>query len=764
MNKKFILYIMVLILSVQNLFSQHGVEIHVKDAYTDKALANVAIIKDGKILSRTGAEGKAYLRLDGTSEIILSLQGYRPRTFVLTPGKVSAVSLYLTPETVQLDEIIIVSDPLRMPVHAVVSSDASKKYSQPRNTADLFKDIPGVTLQKRSAMSMEPSLRSFKYEEMNLIYDGGFKMVNACPNRMDPAPAHVIPEEVEKIEIIKGPFNVRFGQSFGAIVNMQTRHTFPARKGWSGMGQAGYETNGNNQVGLASLTYAGEKYFVNTNLSYRNFGDYIDGKNDTVPATFRSTEYSVKAGWKDKRQKLTVDWRQNFTRDVKHAGLPMDSPEDDSYLIGLDYSLERLTGKIKSLGIKSYYSYVDHLMTNGYLMDEPRPNYPTFDARTPVWSRTLGGKIEIEYQPDDNLLFFIGTDVNAIARDGTKTVYITRNPATGVPWPVRTKVLKVWQNAQINDFGWFVQGSWSKNKHHVFGAGVRADYVWSVAKDPDPGMTALYGNFGEKTDITFSANLSYTYKQPGMRFQVALGRGTRTPSMIERYIYRFIIGRDSREYIGNPFLRPEVNHQAEISAVKKWGKWQAGIDLYASYFQDYITARLNSALTPATGSCGNPPRAPKQFVNVNAYQYGFDIYGSYDVAPHWQISADYSYVYAYNISFGEVLAQVNPPGGHVKLKYSKPNYWVDYRVEFRQEKKEVALSFDEMPTPGYAVHDIMMGYKPLQNLTIGLSVTNIFNRAYYYHTTFVFRNAGSKTGQPVYEPGRNIGIMLTYKF
>jgi len=746
--------------------AQTQITLRVIDAMDNEPVIGAIIEQNEKILARTDNEGKAVISVQPGSVLTIRFTGYETQT-VQVPETVPQVwEIKLVPVSVQLDQVVIESDPLRTPVHAIVSTDLEKKYSQPRNTAELFKDIPGFTLQKRSAMSTEPSLRAFKYEEMNLIYDGGYKMVNACPNRMDPAPAHVIPEEVEKIEVIKGPFNVRFGQTFGAVVNMITRPSAPKKMGWSGLFQGGYEFNGGNTVGLGSITYAEEKFDITSVVSYRDFGDYVDGKGDTVPAGFKSLEYSLKTGWNPtKNQRIQLDWRQNFTRDVKHPGLPMDSPKDDSYLIGLDYLIKDVSDKINAITSKAYYSFVDHLMTNGYLMDEPRPNYPTFDARTPVWSRTLGGKIEAEYQPAENTLIYIGTDADAIARDGIKKVVINNNPMTGEPWTPKVKVLKVWQNSQINDFGFYAQGSRTKDRKHIFGAGLRGDLVWSIAKDPDPGMIAIYGNFGPRTDIVFSGNFSYTYKQSDYRMEAAIGRGTRTPNMIERYIYRFAISEDTRDYIGNPYLKPEVNNQIEISAIKKWGNFHAGIDVYASYFQNYITAKINSALTSTSGGCGGgPPRAPKQFVNVDAYQYGADLYAGYRINEHLKISADYSYIKAYNLTFNEPLAQVNPPGGHLKMEYKKDKYWIDYRMEWREPKTEVSLTFDERPTPGYTVHDLLAGIKFDKHASLGISITNIFDTPYYFHTTFVYRNYGDKTGQPIYEPGRNIGFMFTYKF
>ncbi len=118
---------------------------------------------------------------------------------------------------IQLNEILVSAHPLADIAQSEIVMDPMKRVSQPRSVGDLFKDIKGFGITKRGAYASEPVFRSFKYEQLNIQIDGGMKMVNACPNRMDPITTHIIPEEVEKIEIVKGPFTVRFGQNFGGL-------------------------------------------------------------------------------------------------------------------------------------------------------------------------------------------------------------------------------------------------------------------------------------------------------------------------------------------------------------------------------------------------------------------------------------------------------------------------------------------------------------------------------------------------------------------
>jgi len=757
--------IIALILVITGITSAQEIQVKGKlyDASTGEPVAGAGVlVKDTGIKTMSNHNGIFSVKAPSGSYLIIQHPNYEE----LKVKAREKLDIALVRKSISLDEVVIKANPLEDITHSIVVMDDVKKGSQPRNVADLFQDIPGFSIQKRSASAMEPSLRSFKYEEMNIKYDGGNKMVNACPNRMDPITAHVIPESVNKIEVVKGPYTVRFGQTFGGIVNMITRPPAPDNYGWHGDLQSGYETNGDNIVLRADLMYATKKYDINIDGEHRDFGDYTDGDGVLTPASFKTDSYSVKFGLNPKEnQRLQLNWHQKFGRDIKHAGLMMDSPKDDSYLLGLDYKIKKISPKVKYIQFKSYYSYVDHLMTNGYEMDEPRPNYPGTDARTPVTSNTMGGKLEIALTPKKNWLVYTGLDADIIQRDGTKTVIINNNPATGVPLdPVIVKKLKVWQDSYINDFGIFAEANKKLSDNYYLNFGLRTDYVTSESRDPAEGFVEIYGPPEKKTDVTVGGNISLKYKKETLQMQLAYGRGTRTPSMLERYIYRFIVGRDSREYIGNPNLKPEINNQVEYSIQKSWDKLQAGTSLFYSYLQDYITPVLTPALISTEGGCGGAPKSPKVFRNVNAYQYGFDAFMAYQLNDNWLFKGDIAFTKAYNTTLDEPLAQVAPPSAHIEIKYEKPKYWADFRSEFVATQKDYAPSFLETETPGHTKLDLRLGWKPYKGLSVGGAVLNITDEAYYNHLNFGFVNADENNGRRIYEPGRSFSVFVKYKF
>ena len=319
----------------------------------------------------------------------------------------------LKEKTVKLEKVIVLGDPKTDPIHSVVSNKYEDKVVQPKNVADLFNGINGFSVIKRGNYANDPSFRASQYEQLNIQYDGGTKAMHACPNRMDPITTHIIPEEISKIEIVKGPFTVRYGANFGGIINLVTHTPDESDYGLHGKVSGGYETNGSSYVSMVQLQKATEKYDIAGNFGYRDFGNYEDGNSIEIPSSFRSTDYGLKAGLNiSKNQRLQAHWRQSFGRDVKHAGLPMDTDFDNSSILSVDYKLDNIGEKVKYLSAKAYYSYVDHLMTN-----TNRPSFMMTDAASNVEATTFGGKIELKWQPSTTLQVYSGLDLINISRD-----------------------------------------------------------------------------------------------------------------------------------------------------------------------------------------------------------------------------------------------------------------------------------------------------------------------------------------------------------
>ncbi|WP_111709313.1 TonB-dependent receptor domain-containing protein [Lutibacter citreus] len=738
----------------------YGQTLQIKGGIIDEdsfnAIENVSIINlNNGTKTVSNAKGEFAIKGKRNDEVKISHLGYKTKIVKLQQN----IKIKLESTQIELSEIIVSANPLNDISQSTVINDAEKRISQPRSVGHLFKEIQGFGIAKRGAYASEPVFRSFKYEQLNIQYDGGFKMLNACPNRMDPITTHVIPEEIEKIEIVKGPFTVRFGQNFGGIINLVSKNPSKGKKGLQGSVEGGYESNGGNLVTGASLLYVADNYDVLFTGSYREFGDYEDGNGDEVPSSFRTTDYSLKIGLNPtENQRLQATWRQSFGRDIKHAGLPMDSPFDDSYLAGLDYKWENISEKIENFNAKVFYSYVDHLMTN-----TNRPNFNMVDAQSPVEVSTYGGKAEVVLTPSVKSKIFVGVDANLIQRDGSRTRIVKIMNGSMLPEP-KVFIDKIWQDSKLNDFGIFAEGKFKVADKLTLTTGIRADFIKAVINDPAADFLALYGGeIDDKTETNISGNAAIKFQDNGFQAQLAVGRGVRTANMIERFINHFAVGVDPYEYVGNPNLDPEINNQIELSINKRFKTVEIGASVFHSFLEDYIVPVVNSSI-PRKFMPTTPPIEAKQFINIDkASQSGVEFNFNYNITSKLKFNSELSYTYAKNEDLNEPLAQIPPFMTVLGVKFENKNYWLSLNSRIVGKQSRVSDSFMEQETPGFETLDFRAGIEPFKNLTIGVGILNIFDKTYYEHLNFSYANSSTLSGR-IYEPGRNFTTYLKYKF
>ncbi|TJY36131.1 TonB-dependent receptor [Pontimicrobium aquaticum] len=670
-----------------------------------------------------------------------------------------------TQKTVKLNEVIIVGNVKTDPTHSKVSNKYEENVVQPKNVADLFKNITGFSTIKRGNYAIDPSFRASNYEQLNVQYDGGTKAMHACPNRMDPITTHIIPEEIAKIEIIKGPYTVRYGTTFGGVINIVTKKPGVDDYGFHGNASVGYEDNGSSFSNMVALKYATKTYDLTANAGYKDFGSYEDGSDKEIPSSFRSTDYGIKFGYNfSERERIQAHWRQSFGRDVLHAALPMDTDYDNSSILSLDYKKEFENSKLKSLSTKVYYSYVDHLMTNAN-----RPNFMMVEAASAVEATTIGGKLELKVVPNENWQFYSGLDATYIGRDGNRERLVKM--MNGMPMPMPMSFTdKVWQDSNIADLGVFTEAKWFASNSTIFNFGLRYNMVISNIKDPADNFETMY-DLGRRTEGNISGTVSVKKViSPDFTLEAAYGRGVRSANMIERFINHFTVGQDPYEYVGNPNLKAEVNNQFEVGFKGKkdltnsFNKFAYSASFYYAFYENYIVGVVDESLNRLYMPM-QEPRHPKVFRNMDkAYKTGFEAEMKIDFLDNFYFKTDISYVYAKNKDLNESLPLTPPLTTKLGLGFEKKTYWANATFNLVSKQDNIAETFGETYTKGYETLDIRLGLKPTKNITIGLAATNVFDQTYNDHLSFSFTNQTGFNRVPINEPGRNLTAFLQYKF
>lgn len=664
----------------------------------------------------------------------------------------------------QLPEVIVTGISNLDPIFSSVKNDYQKKGIQPKNVADLFSEINGFSTIKRGNYAIDPMFRASAYEQLNVMYDGGTKVVHACPNRMDPITTHIMPEEIETIEIIKGPYTVRYGATFGGIVNMVTKGPSKLNNGFHGKTSAGYETNGNALVSMIQLQQVSDKFNITGNFGYRDFNDFEDGNNNKIPSAFRSTDYGLKVGYNiTKDQYIQGHWRQSFGRDTKHAGLPMDTEFDNSSIASLDYKASNVSNTLKTITAKGFYSYVDHLMTN-----ENRPNFNMVFASSPVNSTNFGGKLETHWLFNNNINLYVGADANLISREGTRTRTIKIMNGNMLPEPM-IRLDKIWQDASLNDIGVFTEVTYNINKTK-FTTGVRVDFVNADAKDLENDFALIYGDNIKQNETNISGTFSVKQKlSANAILEVAYGRGVRTANMIERFINHFTVGQDSYEYIGNPFLKPEINNQFEIgfkgyTKLNDLNNFNYQFSAYYSVYDNYISAVVNTSI-PRKFMPTQEPQYTKVFTNIDdSYKTGLEFMFKFNILKDYYFKNESAYVRTKNKDFNESLP-LNPPfTSRFTFGLDKELFWAKAQYNITSKQDHISKTFGETETAGYETFDIKMGATLLKKFTLGIACLNMFDETYTNHLNFSYRNQSGFNMSPITEPGRNFTAFLQYKF
>lgn len=671
---------------------------------------------------------------------------------------------------------IVVSDTLikRTPFVSTLISKEILQTVSTRDLGDYLRGIPNISGIRKGGGAIDPVIRGLKFSQINVVMDGGVKMENGCPNRMDPVSSHIEAEDVENINIVKGPFLLNYGPSLGGVIDLQTENPHPYPKfEIHANAMLGYESNWDGQKEHLTV-YGGNKkiYFLATG-GYRDYGNYqsgnTGGESKTYQTSFQKYNYAAKAGFAlTANQNILLSYSEVHGRDVLFPALTMDETSDDTRIMAVDYALKNLSKTFSSLDVKVYRSDVHHVMDNSN-----RENWATKQMVADVDAINTGGKIVtgIKFNKQN---ITAGVDFENIYKDGTRNMTMKMMGTTS------TKKFNLWNEATINNAGFFAGYNTTFNSF-VFDAALRADFNAANSKDTliliKNGIE--YFNDPKSQYINLSANLGLTRSiTENITLSLALASGTRNPNMLERYIKLLSVGYDSYDYLGNPKLKPETNNEADLTlkyADAKFGNLY--INGFYSHVNNYISAILlpSSVIMPAT--LGAP--GVKQFVNVDfvtftGFEIGYtspNIYklgGSFVAAlTYGQIPSVTKYLLTENQVTGETvikndaLPEIPPFESTLNIYYRllKGNLIprISYRFVSRQE--HVSEAFYESSTPGFSLMNISLAYKLNKSISFLTGINNLFDQSYYEHLNRKIIGSTEK----LYEPGRMFFVQVNVK-
>jgi len=568
----------------------------------------------------------------------------------------------------------------------------------------LSKNIPSVSIVRRSGIANDIILRGQKKDNINILIDDA-KIYGACPNRMDPPTSHVLSNNIESVKVIEGPYDVENFGTLSGLVQVKTKEPTKDLKGDINfnLGSFGYRkasatiSGGTDRFKLLLSTSVekGDQYEDGNGNDFRQqqINKAVNPLNQYAQSDDEAFEKKTLLGKAivniNDDSEIDLSYTLNRSDNVLYPNTPMDADYDDSDIYTIGYTTRNLSNLSKELSLDYYYSKVDHPMSTK-LRNNGKMMYMTNYMESSIWGTKIKNSMEIS----DSLLT-VGLDTSKRNWEG---VMSKTTVATGVTVPVRTTLASTDTTnkaifAQLeNTFG-----------NLLIESGARYDYTDIESED------------SSKTDRNYkslNANIFATYKADAdTKYFAGIGKSSRVP--------------DARElYYGstNNNLDDTKNYEVDLGVEKNIGNFNIKTKLFYSNLEDYI---YNIGGT---------------FTNIDAKIYGLDISGYYIIND--SLSFDYGLSYQRGKKDGNFvgtdrdLAEITPLKTNIALNYelNKAKFTAEVVAVDRWDNYDDSALEQELA--GYALVNLKYTNQIHKNFGFTVGIDNVLDKTYSSTNTY----------------------------
>ena len=621
----------------------------------------------------------------------------------------------------------------------------------------LFKNLPGVSLVRRSGIANDIILRGQKKDNINILVDGA-KIYGACPNRMDPPTSHILTSNVEAVDVVEGPYDVEnFGTLSGAV-EVTTREPEAGLHGnlqlnlgrWNYRKAVGTLSGGNDRV-RALATFSHEESDPYEDGDGNDFMGQMRAST-TSPMTHYKPEYQDLKAYKKRsflgklifdlttEQQLKLSYTANRSDDILYPSTPMDALYDDSDIWTLDYSVRDLGRWSRLLEVSLYYSRADHPMSNFY-RNASGPGSAN-QMTNHMKSRIGGFRLKNAMEMDEASELRYGIDASRRNWDGVFEGSGTMAGITGI---------KGIDDVDTDNLGLFVEYERDFDRFNLKLGGRYDD------TRIEPGTGPLPRN--DYHGVSAFALGTWQWSQTTRLFG-GIGRSHRVPDARELY-YRMapMMPGGMPMVVGNPNLDQTSNTEVDLGVKTDADNLSLDAKIFYSRLGDFIFY--------------NDSKMMYRFENMDATLWGFSLNGS------WNLNADLWLDFGIAYQRGRKkdplsgqsdtdMPEIPPlkgnlavnwqyaPGGVAKAEVVASDAW----THFDADNGEQRLS-------GWGTVNLNVRHRIGEHLRLVGGIDNLFDKSYAVSNTYKdlsLITAGGGEVMLLNEPGRYYYLNASISF
>jgi hemoglobin/transferrin/lactoferrin receptor protein len=653
------------------------------------------------------------------------------------------------------------------------------EQTSPAGLLDVLATVPGVSVARAGGIGGQIYLRGFSSNSFRspLFVDGDrFRGRNTLQLN------YFSPEELERVEVIRGPASVMYGsEALTGLVNIVTKSptgdpSGPFRftgGGWS----AGYGSAANSASTYEWVQGAGQGFDFLGSFAGRWGGDYQTPRGTAPNSDYQSLGGSLKLGYTPtigQRYEVTVRSYEEVDGRAGGVGGAPGAP----YLIVRQDPNKVQTGRVSYTGeFDGPISHVEASAYANYYDTMLRTTNNTFNA-SGVATRTVnstshvigpwmtGGHFHAEVPWADPAF---GVAKTTFGFDGfhedrpgsvSSSQTINRNAAGSVTSIVNSAEQKAGPGSRQTNVGTFALHEWTPIAPLTLSIGGRYDWFnTDVDIDPVPAATraALIGhNDADSGAPTGSAGFVYR-ALPMLDLLADVATSFRQPTNSELYAI-------TATTLPNPSLEPERGVTYEGGFRFHLPNATVKVTAFDSHYDNF----LQTVAVRYNGLAGFT-----QSQNVGQAEVsGVELEERWQATPTINIFNTLTALRGTNTVTNTPLPFLAPLRGRAGVQYADLDgaYSVLMVVDWATKKTRIDPA-QEFQTAGYAIPKI---YATLQlgklvspklgDTKLILGVENIFNTAYVDASTFANVSYPQTLTNPLLEVGRNFTVKVQHTF
>ncbi len=789
-----------------NALLSHSQNIKVINKVTKATVSGVAIYNKNKTQSQvTNLDGEAHLDQFKNDEI-LYFQHINFQKKVLKKAKIINSTILLTPNTQDLDEIVISAskfEQTKRDIPKKIASVSAKTiaFTNPQTSADLLESTGQVYVQKSQLGGGSPIIRGFSTNRLLITVDG-VRMNNAIFRSGNLQNViSVDPFSVENTEVILGAASVIYGSdAIGGVMGFYTKKpklSLTDSLHTETNAVLRYATASEEKTAHIGINLGYKKWGLLTNASYTDFNDLRMGKNGPdayLRPEFVITNNNIDTIVKNRNpllqrfsgynqinimQKALYQPKENLSFNLgvfytASSDVPrydrLIRPNDDGQLRSAEwlYGPQRwFMANLNSIKLSSRSNLYDKINFNAAYQkfNESRidRNFQSLNRRVREEKvDALSFNLDFEKKITNKTKLFYGLEYvyNTINSEAQNVIINTGNVENAV---TRYPDGSSWQSSAL-----YTSIKYKPNTKLVFQSGLRYNIINSKA-DFEANNVFLNLPFNETKNnsdaLTGTAGITWLLNEQ-VQWKFNLGTAFRAPNIDD--IGKVFDSEPGSVVVPNENLKPEYAYNGDLGLRLNFGKtFTIDTGTYYTYL-DNALVRRNGDLNGLTQIIYDGELSNVQSVQnaSKAWIYGFEI------GAKLQFNEALKFTSQYNIIGGteetdtvEVPARhVAPNFGNAHLIWKKNKLQADAFINFNGTLSSNQLAPSELGkaflyalddngdpfSPSWYTLNLRTQYQLNKMLLLTSSVENITDQRYRTYSSGISA------------PGRNLILSLKY--